>query len=87
MPRLATMDESDLERELLRKAAIALRDECARCADCGRAPLTGERIHVYGRAVRVCELCRPLRRETPERTERVRGGELGGTVRLAVRAA
>ena len=71
----ATIGERDLERELLRKAAVALREESTRCRDCGRTPLTGERVHVYARGHRVCELCRPLRPEAPERSERVRGGE------------
>jgi hypothetical protein len=70
-----TIDERDLERELLRKAAAALREASPRCRDCGRTPLTGERVHVYPRGHRVCELCRPLRREAPERSERVRSGE------------
>src|SRR5918995_336293 len=86
MPRTsATLGERDLERELLRKAAAALREASTRCRDCGRTPLTGERVHVYPRGHRVCELCRPLRREAPERTERVRGGESGATVRVQVR--
>jgi hypothetical protein len=41
-------------------------------------------VHVYTRGHRVCELCRPLRREAPERSERVRGGEAGATVRVQV---
>ena len=86
MARQATIDERDLERELLRKGVVALRAGHARCADCGRTPLTGERVHVYRRGA-VCELCRPLRREPPERTEVVRGAEHGGTVRVTVRAA
>jgi len=79
---LATIDERDLERELLRKAAVALRESSTRCRDCGRTPLTGERVHVYRRGHRVCELCRPLRRDAPERSELVRGGGAGTTVRV-----
>ncbi len=86
MPRV-TIDEADLERELLRKGVSALRDAVHRCADCGRVPLTGERVHVYPRGARVCELCRPRRDEAPERSERVVPGERGGTVRLTARAA
>jgi hypothetical protein len=75
MPRTsASLGERDLERELLRKAAAALREASPRCRDCGRTPLTGERVHVYPRGHRVCELCRPLRRDAPERSERVGGG-------------
>ena len=83
MPRiLATLGERDLERELLRKAAVALRESSTRCRDCGRTPLTGERLHVYARGHRVCELCRPLRREAPERSIMVRDGVSGATVRV-----
>jgi hypothetical protein len=78
---LPTIDERDLERELLRKAAQALRDSSTRCRDCGRTPLTGERVHVYTRGHRVCELCRPLRREAPERSVMVRDAS-GGSVRV-----
>ena len=85
MPRTsATIGERDLERELLRKAAAALRDALARCRDCGRTPLTGERVHVYARGHRVCELCRPLRGDAPERSERVRGGESAVRVTSAI---
>ena len=63
-----------------------LRASSTRCRDCGRTPLTGERLHVYTRGHRVCELCRPLRREAPQRTELVRGGEAGATVRVQVTA-
>ena len=78
---LPTIGERDLERELLRKATLALRDSSTRCRDCGRTPLTGERVHVYTRGHRVCELCRPLRREAPERSVMVRD-PAGGSVRV-----
>jgi hypothetical protein len=42
---LPTIGERDLERELLRKATVALRESSTRCRDCGRTPLTGERVH------------------------------------------
>ena len=83
---LPTIGERDLERELLRKATLALRDSSTRCRDCGRTPLTGERVHVYTRGHRVCELCRPLRREAPERSEVVRFGEARATVRVQAAA-
>jgi len=81
----STIGERDLERELLRKAAVALRESSTRCRDCGRTPLPGERLHLYTRGHRVCELCRPLRRETPERSELVRGGEPAVRVRAVAR--
>ena len=75
------------ERVLLRRGVGALEADRARCADCGRTPLTGEHVHLYdGRKRRVvCELCRPLRREPPVATELVRHCEHGHTVRLTAR--
>jgi hypothetical protein len=78
-----------LERVLLRRGVGALEADRHRCADCGRTPLTGEHVHVYGgREERiVCALCRPGRREAPLATELVRHCEHGYTVRLTARAA
>jgi len=82
MPRAQTLSEPDLERELLRKGVGALAADRCLCADCGRTPLFGERIHLYPRGRVVCELCRLLRTARPERTELVRHAEHGQTVRL-----
>ena len=81
-----------LERVLLRRGVGALEADRHRCADCGRTPLTGEHVHLYGstpaRADRiVCELCRPLRGEAPAGSQIVRHSEHGHTVRLTARAA
>lgn len=78
-----------LERVLLRRSLGALEADRACCSDCGRTPLTGERVHVYGgRQQRiVCELCRSRRREAPLVSETVRHCEHGHTVRLTARAA
>ena len=77
-----------LERSLLRRSVGALAADRHRCADCGRTPLTGEHVHVYGEDQRiVCALCRPGRPELPVTTELVRHSEHGHTVRLAARAA
>jgi hypothetical protein len=77
------------ERVLLRRGVGALEADRHRCADCGRTPLTGEHVHLYGgRHERiVCALCRPGRREAPLATELVRHCEHGYTVRLTARAA
>lgn len=82
-----TIDERDLERELLRKGVVRLRDAARQCADCGRTPLTGEHVHIFPRGETVCELCRPLRRTSPVDTETVRHSERGLTVRVTKRAA
>lgn len=79
---LTSLSEPDLERELLRKSVGALSAERCSCADCGRTPLVGEHVHIYPRARLVCELCRMLRRGSPERSELVRHSEAGHTVRL-----
>jgi hypothetical protein len=77
-----------LERSLLRRGVGALAADRHRCADCGRTPLVGERVHLYERVTGiVCELCKPLRRECPAASEMVRHSEHGHTVRLAARAA
>ncbi len=80
-------DALDLERELLRRSVDALQGGGPRCSDCDRTPLVGEHVHVYARGVRVCELCRPLRGDEPERTELVRHGATSRAVRLVARAA
>ena len=79
-----------LERVLLRRGVGALEADRHRCTDCGRTPLTGEHVHLYGArrpAGIVCELCRPLRREAPVASEIVRHSEHGHAVRLTARAA
>jgi hypothetical protein len=84
----ATTDAEQLERFLLRRGVGVLVADRNRCADCGRTPLVGEQVHLYGpRANVVCELCRPLRREPPAAVETVRHTERGQTVRLTARAA
>lgn len=79
---ILSIDEQDLERELLRKSVEDLADERRRCADCGRTPLVGETVHRYEDASAVCELCRPLRRVEPQSSERVRQDGGGQTVRV-----
>ena len=83
MPRaVATIDEQDLERALLRKGVGALADGCHHCVDCGRTPLTGETLYRFAGGATVCELCRPLRRGQPVESEPVRTGEYGHAVRV-----
>jgi hypothetical protein len=79
---LPALSEPDLERALLRKSVGALRAERARCADCGRTPLTGEQVHLYARDALVCALCRPRRRDAPKRSQAVAHSERGQAVRL-----
>ena len=87
MSRAQHCSEPDLERELLRKSVSLMDAGRHRCVDCGRTPLVGEHAHLYGRGVVVCELCRPLRADAPQRTELVRGEGRGATVRVLRNAA
>jgi hypothetical protein len=80
------LSEADLERQLLRKGVRRLAAGRHACADCGRTPLVGEQIHMYGKRI-VCALCRPARRAAPERSEAMVGAERGHTVRLRARSA
>jgi hypothetical protein len=76
-----------LERQLLRKAMGAHAAASRRCADCGRTPLVGEQIYIYEGGRMACELCKPLRREEPARSELVHGPEHGHAVRVRVHVA
>lgn len=91
MASVAT-DIEQLERVLLMRGLGALEADRSRCADCGRTPLTGEHVHVYGArppgsAQVVCELCSQLRHDEPSASEIVRHCGRGQTVRLTARAA
>ncbi|HEY1776992.1 MAG TPA: hypothetical protein VGG41_12595 [Solirubrobacteraceae bacterium] len=72
----------DFEALFFRAAVEELSADRAHCSDCGRTPLVGEDVHRYERGAVVCELCRMLRRDAPESTERVRHSEFGQAVRL-----
>jgi hypothetical protein len=84
---IAVAPPDAFQRVLLRRGVGALAQSREECIDCGRTPLTGERVHVYEgrRGGVVCELCRTLRREPPVATEIVRHCEHGHAVRLTVR--
>jgi hypothetical protein len=74
-----------LHAALLRRSVSDLAARVPRCTHCRRAPLTGERVYLYAVAAGerlVCELCRPKRPETPDRSQLVRSVEEGVTVRL-----
>ena len=79
-----------LGRVLLRRSVGELDAHRHRCAHCQRTPLTGEIVHVYAVAAGVrlvCELCRPLRREAPARSELMHAPEHARSVRITRRAA
>ncbi len=56
------------------------------CEHCHRTPLVGETVFMYGERI-VCELCRPLRRQPPARSELMHAPEHERSVRVARRAA
>jgi len=70
-----------VEISLLRQSVGALAERRTLCEHCRRTPLVGERIYLYGERV-VCELCRHLRREPPQRSELVHSAESAGSVRV-----
>ena len=84
---LPTLHPADLELRLLRKGLGELAGDRATCADCGRTPLTGERLHHDEHGAAVCDLCRPRHRIEITRSELVCGPEYGHTVKVRRLAA
>ena len=79
-----------LEKALLRRSVGEHETQRHRCAHCDRTPLTGELVYVYAAVSGerlVCELCRPLRRQAPARSELMHAPEHERSVRLMRRAA
>jgi hypothetical protein len=85
MPRAAVLCETDLERQLLRQSVSRMGAGRYVCADCGRTPLIGERVHSYALDTVVCELCRPSHALAPDASHHVRHNEFGMTVRVTDR--
>jgi hypothetical protein len=88
--RTAATAVPQLEKALLRRGMGERETRLHRCTHCRRTPLTGEVVHVYVAASGerlVCELCRPLRREPPARSELMHAPEHERSVRVARRAA
>ena len=79
-----------LEKALLRRSIGEHETQRHSCVHCRRMPLTGEVVHIYstGSGDRfVCELCRPLRRQEPARSELMHAPEHERSVRLKHRTA
>ncbi len=73
------------EISLLRRSLGALAERRTHCDRCRRTPLVGERVYLYAAAAGerlLCELCRPLRREPPARSELVHAAQQEGSVRV-----
>jgi hypothetical protein len=78
------------EISLLRRSVGALGAGRPRCHHCHRNPLVGERVYLYvatGGERLVCELCRPLHREVPQRSELVHSPEHRRAVKAVPRGA
>jgi hypothetical protein len=78
------------EISLLRRSMGALGSGRPTCHHCHRTPLVGEHVYVYASTAGerlVCELCRPLRREPPARSEVVHSPEHRRAVKAVPRAA
>jgi hypothetical protein len=79
-----------LEKVLLRRSVGEQEAQRHHCVHCHRTPLTGELVHVYLAAAGerlVCDLCRPLRRESPARSELMHAPDHERAVRVTRRAA
>ena len=79
-----------LEKALLRRSVDDSEAHRHYCVHCHRTPLTGELVHVYAVAAGerlVCDLCRPLRRESPARSELMHAPDHERAVRVTRRAA
>jgi hypothetical protein len=88
--RTTPPDRAPLERALLRRSMGEHEAHRHRCVHCHRTPLTGEVVHAYAAAAGetlVCELCRPLRRAAPIRSELMHAPEHERSVRITRRAA
>jgi hypothetical protein len=88
--RTSTPARPALEQALLRRSVGESQAHRHHCVHCHRTPLTGEVVHVYetvGGDRLVCELCRPLRREAPARSELMHAPEHERAVRVQRRAA
>jgi hypothetical protein len=91
MPANVKLRRQPSEISLLRRSVGALGAGRPQCHHCHRVPLVGERVYVYlaaaGAERVVCELCRPLHREAPARSEVVHSPEHRRAVRTVPRAA
>ena len=79
-----TIDEADLERELLRQGVGGRDAEQRRCDRCHRTPLIGERVGHYEDGAMRCELCASMHREQPVREVLVKHAPDGPSSRVRV---
>ena len=81
MPQLSVLKPvGPLELNFVRRSMRALSAGRQHCAHCRRTPLIGETIFFFGERM-VCELCKPMRRDSPQRSEVVHSAEHELTVK------
>jgi hypothetical protein len=86
MPQLSVLKPvGPPELSFVRRSMRALAAAREGCAHCRRTPLIGETVFFFDERM-VCELCRPLRRDTPQRASVVRSAEHELTVKRRVAA-
>lgn len=68
------------ELSFVRRSMRALTAARQGCAHCRRTPLIGETIFFFDERM-VCELCKSLRRDTPQRSQVVHSAEHELTVK------
>ena len=86
MPQLSVLKPvGPPELSFVRRSMRALTAAREGCAHCRRTPLIGETVFFFDERM-VCELCRRLRRGTPQRAEVVRSAEHELTVKRRVAA-
>ncbi|HWK25664.1 MAG TPA: hypothetical protein VNS09_03830 [Solirubrobacter sp.] len=86
MPQLSVLKPvGPPELSFVRSSMRALSDSRSGCAHCGRTPLVGETVFFFAERM-VCELCKPLRDDAPDRSEVVHSSEYELTVKRRVAA-
>jgi hypothetical protein len=78
MPHVGVLKPTELS--FVRSSMKALEERRRGCAQCRRTPLVGETVYLFGEDM-VCELCRRLRTDQPERSEVVHSAEYELTVK------
>jgi hypothetical protein len=86
MPQLSVLKTiGPPELSFVRSSMRALTGAREGCEGCHRTPLVGETVYFFAEQM-VCELCKPLRHDTPTRSERVHSCEHELTVRRRIAA-
>ena len=81
MPQLSVLKAiGPPELSFVRSSMRALACSREGCDGCHRTPLVGETVYFFGERM-VCELCKPLREDTPSRSEVMHSGEYELTVK------